>query len=274
MECLRSIKIGESLRQDADPGDSWVRTDPIDRRGVASGKQIMLLHGSWTDGRSWRKVVPLLASKGYRVSTPDLPGRGTRSQPSREVTLQDCVDTVVDAIDQCAEPVTLVGHSRAGVVISQVAELRPDRIDGLIYIAAFLLSDGQTVADWALQDTDSLVLPYLRVSDDGRWDSLPADRLRAALYADCSEEDFAQALAQAVPEPVTPYATPLRLTEANYGRVRRSYIELSGDMAVTPALQAAMRRAQPCRQVVYVKAGHCAQFSAPVALANAIALLA
>jgi len=76
------------------------------------------------------------------------------------------------------------------------------------------------------------------------------------------------------PEPIAPFLTPLRLTEGNYGRIRRSYIELARDRAVTPALQAAMRRAEPCRQVITIDAGHCAHLSAPAALASAIHLLA
>ena len=35
-------------------------------------------------------------------------------------------------------PVTVVGHSMGGLVISQMAELAPERINHLIYVAAFL----------------------------------------------------------------------------------------------------------------------------------------
>ena len=40
------------------------------------------------------------------------------------------------------EPVTLVGHSRGGVVISRAAELLPERLRRLVYLSAYLTSRG------------------------------------------------------------------------------------------------------------------------------------
>lgn len=274
MNCVRKLEDPQSIRGML---SDWTEAKQGPRNAnanSAAAKTIILLHGSWTDARCWHKVSPLLEAMGHTVIAIDLPGRGRNPMPAAEVTLQACVETVVRAIDAQSGRVILAGHSRAGVVLSQVAEVRPDRIDGLIYIAAFLLGDGQTVPEVAARDSGSLVAPHLLINEAEGWDSIGEEALRAALYADCSEADFDESLGRFTPEPIAPFLTPLRLTAANYGRVRRSYIELTRDRAVTPALQAAMRRAEPCRQVVTIDAGHCAHLSAPAALARAIHLLA
>lgn len=42
--------------------------------------------------------------------------------------------------------VILVGHSMAGVIISQVAENMPNKIDKLIYVSAYLPKNGEDVS--------------------------------------------------------------------------------------------------------------------------------
>jgi len=274
MNCLRKLEESRSPRARLLERASAKREARVGCAKNIAAKTIILLHGSWTDARSWHKVTPLLEAMGHTVIAIDLPGRGRNPMPARDVSLQACVGAVVKVIDAQPGNVVLAGHSRAGVVLSQVAEVRPDRIDGLIYIAAFLLGDGQTVPEVAARDTASLVAPHLIIDEAEGCDRIGEDALRAALYADCSDADFEESLGRFTPEPIAPFLTPLRLTEGNYGRIRRSYIELARDRAVTPALQAAMRRAEPCRQVITIDAGHCAHLSAPAALASAIHLLA
>ena len=47
--------------------------------GAPDGFPVILLHGFPYDPRSWDKVVPVLASKGYRVLVPYLRGYGQTS---------------------------------------------------------------------------------------------------------------------------------------------------------------------------------------------------
>jgi hypothetical protein len=60
---------------------------------------------------------------------------------------------------------------------------------------------------------------------------------RDAMYGDCSEEDVALAALLLTPEPLAPLATPLDLSEQNFGRVPRVYIETLHDNAVTLSKQ-------------------------------------
>ena len=51
-----------------------------------------------------------------------------------------------------AEQVILVGHSRGGTVISEAAELAPQAILGLVYLAALLLPAGEKAFEAAVAE--------------------------------------------------------------------------------------------------------------------------
>jgi pimeloyl-ACP methyl ester carboxylesterase len=70
------------------------------------------------------------------VETLDLPGHGQDRTAIREITLATYVKRVCETLDAQAEPVILVDHSMGGIVISQVAEERPEKIQTLVYLSA------------------------------------------------------------------------------------------------------------------------------------------
>ena len=123
----------------------------------------VLIHGAWHGGWCWDKLTPLLEQAGHRVIAPDLPGLGKDKTPLAEVTLQTWVDYVGQILEGQPEPVILVGHSRGGIIISQVAESHPDKIKTLVYLAAFLLRDGESLFQVAQSESASLVSPNLIV---------------------------------------------------------------------------------------------------------------
>lgn len=227
----------------------------------------VLVHGSWHGAWCWHKIVPRLRARGHEVVVPDLPGHGRDATPASEVTLAAYVDRVVEAVEEASEPVVLVGHSRGGIAISEAVERAAERVRVLVYVAAFLLRDGECVLDLARLDRESLVLPNLILDAEGRWDMLREEAFESALYADCSADDLALAHALLTPEPALPSRTRLRLTRERFGTVPRVYVELSEDRAVTPSLQRRMIDAAPCDRVVSLAASHSAYFSKPGELA-------
>lgn len=75
----------------------------------------------------------------------DLPSHGRDWTAARDVTLQSHVESVCQVLDTQPEPVVLVGQSRGGIVISQAAEQRPEQIRALVYLAAFLIPNGEAM---------------------------------------------------------------------------------------------------------------------------------
>ena len=127
----------------------------------------VLVHGAWHGAWCWEKVVPLLEEAGHDVVVPDLPGHGEYGTPMPELSMQGYAERVVRAVDEASEPVILVGHSMGGIVVSLVAEARPDRVRKLVYLTGFLLEDGKTLLSVAENDSEALVLPNLAPDEDG-----------------------------------------------------------------------------------------------------------
>jgi pimeloyl-ACP methyl ester carboxylesterase len=93
----------------------------------------VLVHGAFADGSSWARIIPLLEAKGLRVVAVQNPLS----------SLEDDVAATKRAIDRLEGPVLLVGHSWAGVVISQIGN--DDKVAGLVYICAFAPDDNQSL---------------------------------------------------------------------------------------------------------------------------------
>jgi len=222
----------------------------------------LLIHGSWHGSWCWYKLIPRLEKLGHRVLAPDLPGLGRDPTPAQRVSLSLWRDFVCDVLDAQTEPVILVGHSRGGVIISEAAEQRPERIRTLVYLAAFLARPGESLLDLASQHP-SLVTQSMVVAQDPSSVTLRDAAVRDAFYGECSDDDVALARLLLSPEPTAPLATPVSVTDASFGRVPRVYIECLRDKAIVPSLQRQMYTALPCRQVLTLDTDHSPFFSRP-----------
>jgi pimeloyl-ACP methyl ester carboxylesterase len=235
--------------------------------------RIILVHGTWHGAWCWYKILPLLEKEGHQAIAVDLPGFGRDQTPLREISLQSYVDRVSAAIVDQPGRVILVGHSRGGIVISQTAEQRPARIQKLVFLAGFLLSNGQAMFPAVMSDSLSDIVPNLIIDDERGCVAVKEEACREAMYQDCSDEDVALAASLLMPEPIVPLTTPLDLSERNFGRVPRVYIETLSDNAITLSMQRRMVAAMPCEEVISMNTGHSPFFSAPQELADHLSLL-
>lgn len=96
----------------------------------------LLIHGIMADHRTWRRVGPALADRGYRVIAVDLRGHGASGRG--EYSPQLYADDVVETLPAGAE--LAIGHSLGGLTLSlAVDRLRPRRAvfsDPAWYLAA------------------------------------------------------------------------------------------------------------------------------------------
>lgn len=214
-------------------------------------------HGAWC----WERVIPLLSMRAVAL---DLPGRGSRPAPLDAVTLDDWVDAVVEEIAALApEPVVLVGHSLAGIVLPRVAKRVPERLAQMIFVACTVPPEGRTVIDVLSPDIRPLAEENLR---NRQASVLPDEVARAMFCNDMDEEQTRFVLDRLVPEAWAPMLTPSQLAGLSLG-IPTTYVKLLRDTSVPPALQDEIASHMGRVRKVELDAGHDAMISQPKALA-------
>ena len=188
------------------------------------------------------------------------------------MAFEDYVGRVCAAIDAQDGPVVLVGHSMAGMVVTGVAERRPDAVETLVYLTAYLPGSGDAMLDHRVGG--SLIARRFVVDEARGVGHIPADALEELFYADCSPADVALAESLVRPEPLDPLGEPVTATDDNHGRVRRVYVRCSEDRAITPEKQDAMLDARGADAVLTLEASHTPFLSLPEATADRLAAAA
>lgn len=231
-------------------------------------KTFILIHGSWHSAWNWHKVTPILEQNGHKVIAIDLPGMGRDKTPIAEVKMKFTVEKICHLIDSIEGKVILVGHSKNGIMISQAAEYRPDKIEKLIYLAAYLIPNGKSQTEYSAQDTEGVLKPYVTKYEETKSHTLNPEIYKEGLYHDCEEHITELAKVLLGHEPVESGTTPLQLSDENYNSVPRYYIECTEDRAVTPFIQRKMYTETPCQKVYILPTSHSPFFSKPKELSD------
>ncbi len=237
-------------------------------------KTFILIHGSWHGSWNWHRVIPILEKQGHKAIAIDLPGMGRDKTPISEVKMQSTVEKICKLIDSMEGKVILVGHSKNGIMISQAAECRPDKIEKLVYLAAYLIPNGKTQREYSVQDTGGVLKPYITMDEKLNAHTLQPEIFKEGLYEDCDDTITQLAKLLLSYEPVESGITPLSLTDDNYGRIPRVYIECTEDKAVTPFMQRKMYKETYCQKVYSMQTSHSPFFSKPEELADILCEIA
>jgi pimeloyl-ACP methyl ester carboxylesterase len=234
-------------------------------------RAFVLVAGAWHGRWCWSRLDPLLRARGARVHTPELLATGDDPTPPRAIRLETWARQLCDLVAEESAPVILVGHSRAGAIISRVAELVPERISRLVYLSAYLLASGRSVADEARDDTDSLIAAHMIPEETGVTCSIGEQSARQAFYDDCDAATAGFALARLRPEPLRPLVTPVRVSAERFGTVPRAYLESTRDRTISLAAQRRMQAVWPCDPVLTLESGHSPFLSQPETVAQWLA---
>jgi pimeloyl-ACP methyl ester carboxylesterase len=97
---------------------------------------IVLVHGAFADASSWSKVIPILQKDGYYVTAVQIP----------LTSLPDDVATTKRVIDAQKGPIVVVGHSYAGIVITDAAAGNSN-VKSLVYVDAFAPDAGEVAGE-------------------------------------------------------------------------------------------------------------------------------
>lgn len=231
----------------------------------------ILVPGAWHGAWCWERVAPLLDQADHHAVAIDLPGLDKSTTDFASATLENWSRFVAHLALAQSGKVVLVGHSRAGAVISQSAEYAAKQLTALVYVSGMLLADGTSVMGFGAQGGMSAALASALVpAADGSTLSVRPDSIGPVFYNTTADEWRVRAASRLIAEPIAPNNTPLQLTDANFGAVPRFYIECLRDAAIPPPIQQKMYQRLPCQRVISLDTDHSPFYSAPQELAKAL----
>lgn len=218
------------------------------------GKNVVLVHGAFADGSSWEKVIPLLEARGAHVVAVQNPLS----------SLADDVAATKRAIEQQTGPVVLVGHSWAGVVISEAGN--DEKVKSLVYVAAFAPDSGQSIEDMTKGKPAPVWASELQKDSAGY----------LTLSTKAVLEDFAQdvplqqrRVIAATQEPWASACIGEKVTKAAWHDKPSYFVVTEQDRMIDPSLQQAMAKNIDAH-VTMVSASHVAMISQPKLVADTI----
>ena len=215
-------------------------------------KNFLLIHGAWHAGWAWDGVRRMLEAAGHRILAPDMPGHVPGSAVA-DVSLADYVEAVVEAIQSMDGPVVLVGHSSAGIVLQAAAPRVADRLEHLVFLAAFALSEGKSQLD--LVPPDAAATLRARVIDG--YIPVMEPIVRHVLMAGDSAATQDAILARLTPQPLCLLASDVDVQAFARVQVPRSAIICDHDTSLPPNTfdQMAKDNLGDCR-IIHISCGH------------------
>lgn len=216
-----------------------------------------LVHGAFSGGWCWNKVIPELEERGVRCIAPDLPTEDTTAGASQYA------DVVVDVLAGVEDPV-LVGHSMGGLTIPIVARRRP--VSHLVFLCAVLPTPGVHYMNESTARGQRRNRHVVQEQDGTlRW---PTEAAIEFCYPDCSREDAIWAASQRRRQALLPVleASPFD----RWPDVECTYILCTDDRVVDPELSRRLSLERFGRPAIELPGGHSPMIARPTELAEAL----
>jgi pimeloyl-ACP methyl ester carboxylesterase len=248
------------VRCESSPGQRDVkkRGGRADARGpMRRGREaptVIIVHGAWADGTSWREVISLLHVEGLSVIAVQNPLSA----------LGGDVDAVTRVLERHPGPVVLVGHGYGGTVITQAGD--HPHVAALVYIAGCAPDVGESTTDGETLGPMSPVVSRIEV-DAGGFLYLPLAVVREFLAHDLPEAEL-RVIAAAQP-PIRVSALLDRVTHAAWRTKPSWYAVTDKDRMISPVLQREIA-ARIGAHVRFLRAGHLPFLSKPQETAEVV----
>ena len=222
---------------------------------AAHDTAVVIVHGAFTDGSDWNKVIVLLQAKGIKV----------REVQNGLNSLADDVAATKRAINAQSGKVVLVGHSWGGMVITEAGQ--NDKVSGLVYVAAFAPDAGQSLVELSKDFPPSPGIQKAVADADG-YLSLPADAFATDFAQDLPATQTA--VMAATQGPVQGKALGEKTSVAAWNSKPSWYIVSEKDRMIGPDMERAMAKKIGAR-VTSLPTSHVPQQSRPADVAKVIA---
>lgn len=234
----------------------------------------VLIHGSWSGGWCWRRVLSRLRAAGFEAHAPTLTGVGERAHLLRsDIRLATHINDVLGVIRaEELHDVVLVGHSYAGMVITGVADwLRQQQLPSpraMVYLDAVTPHTGES---WSSQHKAETVAQ--RLASGERSGGLSFDPPDSALFGlEGADRDWVNR--RQTPQPLGLYQDPLHFDADHLAGLPRVFIDCNQPALATIDVMRQRVRREPGWQVLEMATGHYPMLSAPEALSELLLSIA
>lgn len=232
---------------------------------------IVIIHGAWSSSNDWQHVSEDLTAGGNSVISINLPGHGSDNTAISAISLKLYVEKIKNAIGD-KQNVVLVGHSFGGIVASQVAEEIAPQIKKIIYIAAYVPKNGESLLTIAQTDGESHVGKNLIVDEKAGIASIKKEGIADVFLADAPAQVAEYVSNNLKPEPLAPLATPVTLTEGRFGKINKVFVYSLNDHTIGYSLQQKMVKDAGIQRLYALPSSHTPFIMFPHVLAQIIAL--
>jgi pimeloyl-ACP methyl ester carboxylesterase len=238
--------------------------------------RFVLVHGAFAGAWIWGPLIERLQAAGHTAEAFDLPGLGDDQTPAGAVTLDACAARLCEVLDASPEPAIVVGNSMGGIIATQGAGRCPSRVAALVYAAAFIPKNGQSLLDLANspEGAGDQVQANITLSGDPPVATMSPTASHPALYGSCAEDVARWAIAKQRPQPVAPFATPVSIPAGALDAIPKYYVLCKRDQAIMPVLQRRMIAENPCAAVIELDTDHTPHLSMTGDLATALDVFA
>ena len=223
---------------------------------------VVLVHGAFAENASWSGVIAELTRRGIPAIAVANELRGPALDGSR----------VAAQVREIDGPVVLVGHSYGGAVITAAAN-QADNVAALVYVAAFLPEEGESLQDllgsFPANDFASGLVPHQLPTGDGgeeTWLRIDRSKFRALFAADVEDAE----LLGRTQRPIAAAAFDEKSGAASWKRLPVYDLVATGDEAIHPDGQRTMA-ARAKAVTIEVDGSHAVAVSQPKAVADFIA---
>ena len=227
---------------------------------------ILLVHGSCHGAWCYRDLIPALQALGHSARAIDMPSHGADTTPVADVTLDNCAQSVIDAL---GTDTLVLGHSWGGFPITRATDLAPGRIARLIYLCAYVPWDGYSLANMRRAAPRQPLMKAVQKSDDGLSYTIDPTQVHDAFYHDCPAGTADFALANLSPQSIAAQETKITLSDS-HRQTPRSYIRCLDDQTIPPEFQVTMTKDWPSADVYEMSTSHSPFFADPIGLAALI----
>ncbi|WP_341975578.1 alpha/beta hydrolase [Microbacterium sp. LWO13-1.2] len=215
---------------------------------------LLLLSGAGLPAWAWDDVVGGLSAPATVAPRPTV----------ENATVTDYARAALDAAPE--GDLTLIAHSAGGVVASEVARLAPERIRGVLAVAAIIPKADASFAS-SLPFPNRVILPLiLRLAGTRP----PESALRNGLGAGVDEETVRRFIDDLEPEPRSYFLSRVASNAALAAVPRTTYVLTAGDKEIPPQLQRGYAARLRDPRIVEIAGGHYPMISNIPALRAAI----